>query len=157
MSLDVDNYLHQVSTCKYLPPSVKSMCRISALSTNSTSVGRLVFHKHETNDHLRFLSSGAFRGKMRPRAGLFRIFCSIFCSVLSSFVTCKINFHSNEQFDAWFSMSWIIFSCGNLWGSPGRVCGRKAAKCFEPEVKNPPHQKRTTLHHNIICRMTLSV
>ena len=55
LSLDVDNYLHQVSTCEYLPPSVKTMRRISALSTNSTSVGRLVFYKHETNDHLRFL------------------------------------------------------------------------------------------------------
>ena len=55
LSLDVDNYLHQVLTCKYLPPSVKTMRRISTLSTDSTSVGRLVFHNHETNDHLRFL------------------------------------------------------------------------------------------------------
>ena len=81
MSLDVDNYLHQVSTCKYLPPSVKTMRRISALSTNSTSVGRLVFHKHETNDHLRFLSSGALRGEMWNRAGLFTFLLHILFSV----------------------------------------------------------------------------
>ena len=47
------------------------------------------------------------------------------------------------------SMGWKFFPVATS-GIPRKVCGRTAAKCFEPKVSDVPY-------YDIICSMTSSV